>query len=295
VDLHGLFPPIPTPFSDSGALDYDALRANLDRWAAQPLSGYVVGGSNGEFVSLSFEERVEVVRAVREDVPSDRLVIAGAGLLGTAETIRLCHEVESVGADAVLIITPHYYRAQMKSQALIEHFTQVADAIDLPLVIYNVPANTGIDLDPGTVIKLSGHENIIGIKDSSGNVTKIGSIVHGAASGFQVLAGSGGFFLGALSVGAVGAVAALANLAATELWEVFEAFRSGDWERARRIQLGLIEINTAVTARYGVPGLKVALDMLGYYGGPVRPPLLSLVEDERSELQAILERAGLLS
>jgi 4-hydroxy-2-oxoglutarate aldolase len=295
VDLQGLFPPIPTPFDGSGAVDYGALRSNLERWADQPLSGYVVGGSNGEFVSLSLEERIDVVRSVRDAVPAERLVIAGAGLLGTAATIRLCHSMALVGADAVLIITPYYYRAQMSSPALIEHFTQVASAIEMPLIIYNVPANTGIDLDPKTVITLSGHENIIGIKDSSGNVTKIGSIVQGAAPGFQVLAGSGGFFLGALSVGAVGAVAALANLAATELWEIYQATRAGNWEQARQIQLGLIEANTAVTARYGVPGLKAALDLLGYYGGPVRPPLLPLEADERAELKAILERAGLLS
>ena len=294
VSLHGVFPPLPTPFTADGRVDGENLRANLRRWNSEPLTGYVVGGSNGEYVSLTPDERVDIVRLVREVIPSNRRLIAGSGMEGTEATIDLTRRMASAGAEAALVITPAYYKGRMNAAALEHHYKAVADASPMPIVLYNVPANTSIDLPVQAVIKLSMHPNIIGMKESGGDITKIGSLVHETPADFQILAGSAGFFLGALAVGAVGCIAALANISASKLSSLYECFQKNDICGARAIQLPLIEANTAVTARFGVPGLKAAMDMLGYYGGPVRSPLLPLPEEDRNTLRNILVRAGLL-
>jgi 4-hydroxy-2-oxoglutarate aldolase len=181
----------------------------------------------------------------------------------------------------------------MTPAALIAHYTAVAEGSPVPVVIYNVPANTGLDLPAEVAIELSRHPNIIGIKDSSGDVVKIARIAAESETGFQVLAGSAGFFLPALAVGAVGVVAALANIAAAELTELLDRFRAGDADGARSLQARLVDVNAAVTSRFGVPGLKCAMDLAGRYGGPPRLPLLPLSGDECDQVRASLERAGI--
>jgi 4-hydroxy-2-oxoglutarate aldolase len=294
LPLDGVFPPIITPFTPNGDIEFQHLVTNLDRWNQQPLSGYVVGGSNGEFVSLSSEERVDVIRAVREVAPSNRLLIAGSGMQSTRATIELTHRMAEVGADAAIVVTPSYYKAMMSSIVLENHYQQVADASPIPILLYNVPANTGVDLKVEAVVRLADHPNVIGIKESGGSVAKIGIMVHRTPEDFQVLAGSAGFMLGALAVGAVGVIGALANIAGQELVDILAHFRAGDHDIARTIQLRLVEVNTAVTTRFGIPGLKAAMDMLGYYGGPVRLPLLSLGEEDEKTLRQTLIESGLL-
>jgi len=248
VSLSGIFPPIPTPFKTDEEIDYDHLQSNLERWNQEPLAGCVVGGSNGEFVFLTVEERVEVVRAARQAIPRDRLLIAGSGMESTRETIDLTRRTAQVGADVALIVTPNYYKSKMSVAALEHHFRQAADASPIPIMLYSVPANTGLDLPAQAVINLATHPNIIGLKDSGGDVTKIGLMAHETRNAdFQIVAGSAGFFLGALSVGAVGTVAALANIAGARLAQLLECFKRGDLAGARAIQLPLIEANTAVT------------------------------------------------
>jgi len=294
LSLDGVFPPIPTPFNTDGDIDLDRLRDNLDRWKEQPLSGYVIGGSNGEFVSLTPDERVEVVQEARVTIPSDSLLIAGSGMESTRATVELTLQMAEVGADAVIVVTPSYYKGLMSAAALENHYRQVADASPVPIILYSVPANTGVDLPLEAVVRLANHPNVVGIKDSGGSVAKIGAMVHETPDGFQVLAGSAGFLLGALAVGAVGTIAALANIAGPELVEMLTQFRSGNLTLAQEIQQRLIEVNTAVTTRFGVPGLKSALDMMGYYGGPVRSPLLPLSDEERGTLRWVLEKAALI-
>ncbi|HET7012199.1 MAG TPA: dihydrodipicolinate synthase family protein [Anaerolineales bacterium] len=294
-DLTGIFPPIPTPFESDGRLALGRLRENLQRWDSQPLRGYVVGGSNGEFPLLTLEERVMMVRAARQAASRHRLILAGSGMESTQATIELTRRMAEAGAAAVLVVTPGYYRGRMTASALVQHYSQVAEASAVPVVLYNVPANTGVDLPVEAAVELSQHANIAGMKESGGDVTKIGRILSGCAPGFQVLAGSGGFFLGALSVGASGCIAALANIAAAPLAALVERFHSGDRDGARQLQQSLIEANAAVTSLYGVPGLKSALDLLGFYGGPVRSPLQPLPEGDRARLAEILRRAGILS
>jgi 4-hydroxy-2-oxoglutarate aldolase len=275
-------------------LDFDHLASNLEHWNGWPLAGYVVGGSNGEFVYQTVVERVAVVREARMQVPVDRLLIAGSGMQSTRATVDLTARMAEVGADAALVVTPSYYQAKITGELLEHHYRQVAEASPIPVILYSVPANTGVDLPAGSAARLALHPNIIGIKDSGGSLEKIEQMVRETPEDFQVLAGSGGYLLPALELGAVGAVAALACIAGDRLAEVASRFQCGDMEGAKILQQGLLEVNRAVTAQFGVAGLKAALDMLGLYGGPVRSPLLGLTDQAREELRVSLERGGLL-
>ncbi len=294
LSLAGVFPPIPTPFGGDGQIDYEHLKSNVERWNREPLAGYVVGGSNGEYVSLTADERVELVRKVRALLPEGRLLIAGSGMESTAATLDLTKRMAEAGAHVALIVNPNYYKRKLLGAALEKFYKEVADASPIPVMIYNVPANTGVDIPAQTIVNLARHPNIIGMKESGGDVAKIGYLVETTPKEFQVLAGSAGFFLGALAMGAVGGVMALANIAAGRLAQILESCKKGDLTGARAIQLPLIAANSTVTSRFGVPGLKAALDLMTYYGGPVRPPLLPVSDDDRAAIRGVLSRANLL-
>ena len=295
LQLGGIYAPLPTAFRADEALDLQEMALNVARWNAEPLAGYVIGGSTGEFPLLTPQERLDVLRSVVRERPAARTIIGGASMESTAATAEMAIACGEAGADAVIVVTPSYYKGKMTAAALVEHYRRVADASPIPVVLYNMPANTGVDLPLTAVVELSAHNNIVGIKESLPDVAKIGRMVHLCAPGFAVLAGSAGFLLGALAVGAVGGVLALANLAARPLVRLTEAFGRGDLEAARAIQLGLVEVNSLVTERYGVAGLKAALEWIGYYGGPVRHPLLGVSPAEKEQIREALVGAGLLS
>lgn len=290
----GVYPPIPTPFTGDGALALDRMKANLSRWNQTEIAGYVVLGSNGEFVFLSEKEKLEVLVTVREHAAEGKFVFAGTGCEGTIETIRLTKKAAELGADAAVIITPCYYRGSMNTAALTYHYEAIADASPIPVFLYNMPANTGVDISVDVVVKLAQHPNIVGIKDSSGNVVKLGDIIRQVDPSFHVIAGSAGFLYPALCLGAVGGVLALANVAPERCLEVFQWARAGRHEEASALQKRLIPANQAVTAGFGISGLKAALDMVGLYGGPVRGPLRPLTEQQTAQLRHILETAGIL-
>ncbi|MGD8627074.1 MAG: dihydrodipicolinate synthase family protein [Anaerolineae bacterium] len=294
ISLEGVFPPIPTPFDASGEVAYGALADNLARWNEYDLAGYVVLGSNGEGVLLNDEEKVRVWRAARQAIPAGKLLVAGTGCQSTRETIALTLRAAEAGADAALVVTPHYYGPKMTAEALVAHYETLAEASPIPVLIYNVPKFTGVNVDAAAVARASRHPNIAGIKDTSGNITQLASTVHLAAPGFQVLAGSASFLLAGLVVGAVGGILALANVAPDKALAIYDLFQSGRLDEAAALQRRMIPVNTAVTGRFGIAGLKVALEMLGYYGGPVRPPLLELDANERQELRQILVEGGIL-
>ncbi|MCP5106483.1 MAG: dihydrodipicolinate synthase family protein [bacterium] len=289
IDLEGIYPPIPTTFDEKGEIAVGALKNNLEHLNPFDLRGYVVLGSNGEYVMLTEEEKLLVLETARAAIPPGKLLIAGTGGQSTAETVRLTQKAAEIGADAALVITPSYYRKLMTPETLMFHFQAVADESSIPILIYNMPACTGIDLDAETITKISRHPNIIGLKDSGGNMAKMGAIRRHAGPGFQILAGSGGFLLPALSVGAVGGVLALAIIAPENCLAIHRYFREGNQTEARELQVRMIPVNSAVTARWGVPALKAAMDMLGMYGGPVRPPLLPISPETREQLEAILD------
>jgi len=287
VNLTGIFPPIVTPFNEDESIAWDKLRGNLARWRKEPLAGFLVHGSNGEFAYLTAKERVEVIRVVKEEVGEGQLVLAGSGCESTCETIEMTSAMADAGADAAVVYTPCYYKAKMTSPALEKHFIEVADASPIPIVLYSVPANTTIDLPVASVARLSSHPNIIGMKESGGDVAKIGEMVHlTKGEGFQLIAGSASFLLPALTVGAVGGICALANALPGQVCTLQQLFSEGKWDEARQLQHRLIAPNNAVTKQFGVPGLKAAMEWFGFYGGPTRRPLLPLTEGEVKALEA---------
>jgi 4-hydroxy-2-oxoglutarate aldolase len=293
-DLQGIFPPITTPFMN-GQVAYEKLAGNIARWNKTGLAGYVAFGSNGEYVYLSEEEKLEVVRTVVQNAGPGMQVIAGTGCESTWQTIKLTNECAKLGAHAALVVTPFYYGGRMNEEALFRHFTAVADASDIPILIYNVTKFTNINVSAGLTAKLSRHPKIIGIKDSNGNVSALGEMVNAVDKEFSVLVGTAGALFGALTLGAVGGVLALANVAPEACVRIQSLLKQGMIEAARQLQIQMLPVNTAITATYGVPGLKAALDLLGYFGGEPRPPLLPASEKERTELIGILTKAGLLA
>jgi 4-hydroxy-2-oxoglutarate aldolase len=293
LSLRGVFPPIPTPFDAEGEVDTTALVENLARWNGTGLAGYVVAGSNGEAAYLTDAEKRRLWEVARGAVGPGMLLIAGTGCESTRATIELTRVAAEAGADAVLVVTPHYFAAKMTPTSLLRHFEAVADAAPVPVLVYNVPGFTHVDLDAGTVARLAEHPNIIGAKDSGGNIAKMADIVRLAGPDFQMLAGSGGFFLPALAVGAVGCVPALGNVAPHACVDLQRLFERGAMDDAAALQRRLVPVNAAVTARFGVAGLKAAMDLLGYYGGPVRAPLMDLSEEERRILRQVLVDGGL--
>lgn len=295
VSLAGVFPPVPTPFDAHGDIAYPALVANLERWNQFALAGYVIAGSNGEAPYLTADERIALIETARPVIPQDRLLIAGTGCESTRETVALTRRAATAGADAALVVTPHYYAAKMTADILLGHYQAVADASPIPILIYNVPKFTHVNLDAQAVSRAAQHPNIVGIKDTSGDVAQLANTVRLAGPGFQLLAGSAGFFFAALALGAVGGILALANIAPIQALDIYRLYKAGAWDEAADLQRRMIPINAAVTARFDIAGLKAALEMLGYYGGPVRPPLAGLSVGERETLRAILVEGGILS
>ncbi|KAM9197832.1 4-hydroxy-2-oxoglutarate aldolase, mitochondrial isoform 2-T2 [Dugong dugon] len=308
VDIAGIYPPVTTPFTATAEVDYGKLEENLHKLGTFPFKGFVVQGSNGEFPFLTSSERLEMVSRARQAVPKDKLLIAGSGCeceaimsrtlemaQATQATVEMTVSMAQVGADAVMVVTPCYYRGRMSSAALIHHYTKVADLSPIPVVLYSVPANTGLDLPVDAVVTLSQHPNIVGLKDSAGDVTRIGLIVHKTRKqDFQVLAGSAGFLLASYALGAVGGVCALANVLGAQVCQLERLCLTGQWEDAQKLQHRLIEPNTAVTRRFGIPGLKKTMDWLGYYGGPCRAPLQELRPAEEEALRMDFTNNGWL-
>ena len=294
LDLHGIFPPIATPFLN-GKVACDKLAANVERWCRTGLKGIVVLGSNGEYVYLSEEEKRSVVNSVVQSAAKEMLVIAGTGCESTRETLRLTEDCARLGVHAALVVTPHYYAGRMGEAALMKHFSELADHSPIPILLYNVPKFTHINMAADFVARLSEHPNIVGLKDSSGNVIQLQEILNKVAGDFNVLVGTAGVLFSGLTIGCAGGVCALANVAPQACVKIFDLVKAGDLDAARQLQLRMIPVNQAVTAIYGVPGLKVAMDMLGYFGGDPRLPLLPSTEQERSEIRSILKKADLLN
>ena len=293
LNLSGIFPPLPTSFDGNEELAFDKMEANIRRLSTYNLTGFLALGSNGELVHLNEKEKAAVLLMARKAIPEDKLMIAGVGGQSTRETIELTKAAIEAGADAALVLNPFYFKGLMTTEALKAHYFAVADVSDIPLIIYNMPANSGMDMSADTIIELSAHPNIIGLKDSGGNIVKLGDIRLRVKPGFQILAGGAGFLIPAMSVGAVGGILALANIAPSLCIEMYEAFISGDIEKARNIQLNVIPVNAAITRKWGVPALKEAMDYLGLYGGPSRKPLLPLDPEKRSVLISLIDQQNI--
>lgn len=293
-EMRGVIPPVITPFTADGEIAYSSLATNLEKWNRTDLSGYLILGSNSEFVYLTEEEKIRVLAFAREHIPGEKVMIAGTGCEATEATISLTRRAASIGADAVMVVTPAYYKPQMRDRVLIDHYRRVADASSVPVFLYNVPQFTGVVLTPQAVARLAEHDNIIGMKDSAGNLGVFAEYLRQTPPEFLLFVGSAPVFLPALALGARGGILALANCAPEPCLAVYSLFQEGKLHEARELQLKLLPASAAVTARFGIGGLKAAMDMVGYEGGWPRPPLLPPTDEERREIHDALERSDLL-
>lgn len=292
--IKGIFAPIPTPFVDE-EVAFDKLEENLGKWGQTGLAGVVVMGSNGEAPYLEEDEKVELWAFARKHFPKDRMVVAGTGQETTRATIRVTKKAADAGATAALVISPSYFKANMKEPALERYYRDVADESPIPVLVYNMPGNTGVNLSSNLVVRLSQHPNIVGVKDSSGNIVQISEIIAGAPDTFSVFAGSASFLLPALVMGARGGTLAAANVVPDLCVKILDLVSAGRIAEAREIQRRILALNALVTSRYGVAGLKAALDMIGFFGGLPRRPMLPATESEKADIRKALVTLGLVS
>ncbi len=344
--LHGIFPPITTPFYPEGDVYYRKLEANVERYSKSPVSGLVVQGSTGEAILLSDQERRDVLKAAMAAAAPEKVMIAGTGIESARETLLLTEYAASLGYDAAMVRTPHYYKAQMnRPQNMLAFYRTVADRSPLPLIIYNFPQATGYDVPAEVVIELAEHANIIAIKESSGSVEKVQKMVahtrhiqrtvavtevqeavtgrmrkaaEAAASsgslpiaaqpsssavavvgglktrqrevGFQVMVGAAHKLEASLAVGAVGAILAFACCAPTACFEIYAAWKEMNEKVAHEKQERIAEPSVKVVGEMSIPGVKYAMDLNGYYGGPVRLPLLPLTAEDKGKVEWLMAR-----
>jgi 4-hydroxy-2-oxoglutarate aldolase len=289
MKLGGVMPPIATPFRN-GRVAFDKLKDNFTKWNKTGLSGFLVLGSNGESGYLNEKERLKMVEVSRDSIPKSKLMLVGTGLESTQETIRFTNQAATIGADYALVVTPCYYKGSMKPQILHDHFIAVAEASRIGILLYNVPQYTGINMEPELVAKLSQHPNILGIKDSSGTIGQLNQVIHNSEKDFSVFTGSAPVLFPALCVGAVGGVLAAANVVPRECVKIYTLFVDGRLDEARALQNRLTPLANAVTTKHGIGGLKMAMDLAGYFGGDPRLPLKKPNPEIETELKGLLHR-----
>jgi len=288
MNLAGVIAPVPTPFDDHDHVDTRRLTAALTALATHPLRGFVVLGSNGEAVLLDEIEADRVIVAAREAVPRDRAFVVGTGRESTQAAVRASKRAAEHGADAVLVRTPGFFKNQMTADAFVRHYTTVADASPVPVLLYNFTALTGVDLTPAAVSRLASHPNIRGIKESGGDVARIADLVNGTPNGFNVLAGTTSTFYAALVVGAIGGILAVACVAPDACVRLYDLVQTGKYADALALQRQLLPIAKLIGPTYGVPGLKAAMAIRGWDVGVPRPPLAGIPESGVDALRTAL-------
>jgi 4-hydroxy-2-oxoglutarate aldolase len=288
--VRGIFPALTTPFQADESVHLSALKENIQRYNKTGVAGYVVLGSTGESVMLSRDEADSIFVTVRDAAASEKLLIAGTGAESTAETIVRTKRAAELGYPVALVKTPYYYKPVYRAETYIQHYRAVADGSPVPILLYSVPQFTGITLETPEILKLAEHPNIIGIKDSSGHIQRLGEIVAGARSDFRVLTGSSAVVFPALVLGAQGAVLALASALPEKCAELFDLTQNGQHEKARELQLLLIAASRSIVSDAGIPGVKYAMDLRGYHGGICRRPLLPVPEEKKQPIAAVLSQ-----
>ena len=288
MTFSGIFAALTTPYAHDGAVSLPDLKHNVHRYNQTDLAGYVALGSTGESVLLTRAEMDGVLITVKEAAAKGKTLLAGTGAESTADTIERTKRAAELGYDAALVKTPHYYKPAYKPDVLIAHFRRVADESPIPLMLYSIPQFTGIALNAAEVASLSEHPNIIGIKDSSGNVQGIGETIGAVPSAFQVLVGSAASLYPSLMIGARGGILALACALPEKCVALFELVREGHHERARELQSILARASKLMVSETGIAGVKHAMDQRGYRGGIPRLPLLPLHHEQKKRVNDFL-------
>jgi len=291
--ISGIFPALTTPF-EKGELSVNHLKSNIEKFERIDLSGYLVLGSTGEGVLMNDRESLKALETVRASASEGKTIIAGTGMQATRATIEFTNLAASAGADYGLVVTPFYFKRQMTAENLENYYREVADKSKVPILMYNVPKFTGLDLPIKAILSLAEHPNIAGLKESSGNLALIGELMKTCPEDFALFQGTGSVLFTSLMLGVRGGILALSNMAPAETVEIFKRVHAGEIEKAREIQMRLITLNERVVNTYGVPGIKCAMDLLGYFGGHPRPPLQPVPQEIKNSIGQLLKDASLL-
>ncbi len=294
MNLDGIFPPVTTPFDAEGRIEWEFFKRNLQQYNSFDLAGYVVLGSNGESAYLSLDEKFKLLETAREVIPKSRALIAGASFEGTQMCIDFLKKAATLGVDAALVGVPHYFKSRMTDDVISDHYARVADESPVPVLLYNAPQFTGIHISAAVVARLSNNSRIVGIKDSAGDLGYDQEILHLVSNeNFRILIGSASVLLPGFILGMRGAIVAIANVLPDLSLKIYKNYAS-DWQAALAIQRRLFSPARIITTRFGVPGLKYAMDLMGFHGGLPRAPLKPLREEQKQMLQDVFRQAGLL-
>ena len=289
--LSGILAPICTPFVNQD-VSIAYVRDNMRKYRTAPLAGYFALGSNGENKSLTEKEKLEILETVVSEKAENQIVLAGAGFESTRQTIAFSKKVAGLGADFVTIVTPSYFKKRLTDDTMVRYFSDVADALPIPVVVYNAPGFTGMTVSVGVIAKISQHPNIAGMKDTSkGNMS---GYLEAAGEDFAVLSGTVSTLFESMALGATGGVVSLANAFPDPCCQLYEAFVSGDMTLARELHYRLFRLNRAVSGSFGVAGVKYAMELGGFHGGDPRLPLLPITEEGKASVQKAVQAAGLM-
>src|SRR6202158_2023271 len=284
----GVVAALTTPYAHDGRVSLPDLKHNIQRYNQTELAGYVALGTTGESVLLTRAEMDGVLITVKESAAKGKKLLAGAGAESTSETIERTKRAAELGYDAALVKTPYYYKPAYKPEVLIAHYRRVADESPIPVLLYSIPQFTGIALGAADVAALAEHPNIIGIKDSSGNVQGVGEIVAATPAAFQVLVGSAASVYPSMVIGARGAILALACALPEKGVALFDLVRQGHHEEACELQSVLLRASKLIVSEMGIAGVKFAMDQRGYRGGLPRLPLVPLHQEQKKRLNDFL-------
>jgi 4-hydroxy-tetrahydrodipicolinate synthase len=286
-EFRGVYPAMTTPFHEDGSIDFETLREDARRLADAGVDGLVPVGSTGESATLSHDEHIEVVEAVVDAVGDDVPVIAGSGSNHTAEALSLSRRSAEAGADALLLISPYYNKPE--PAGMYDHYRTIADEVDLPQIVYNVPGRTGQNITVDTAVDLAAHPNVLGYKAASGDLNQVSEIVERTRDeDFSVLAGDDGLALPILSIGGVGTISVVANIEPERTVDMVHSALDGDYEHARERHHELGPLMRALFWETNPIPVNEAMAIRGYGPGHVRSPLTRLSEELRPDLEAVL-------
>ena len=294
INFDGISIPAVTPFNADESISIEGIKRNLEWWNRFSIAGYLILGSTGEPFSLTTDERLTVIETAREAIPSSRFMMVGTGQQTTRETIEMTKRAASAGADCALVVTPFYYKGAMKHSALVDHFRAVADASPIPILLYSVPIFTGVTIETPTIVELANHPNIVGMKDSTSNYNALVDIIRQVPSDFKVSCGAAPAIYGALCIGAAGATLAVANMLPDLSSSIYDAFVKGDHASARDLQLKMTGLVEKIVTRFGIGGIKAAVELRGGFGGKTRLPLPSPDSKGHAEIEQALREAELI-
>lgn len=291
----GLFIPVTTPFDAvTGEIAPVHFRNNLRKWVDEPIDGYVLFGSTGEGVLVEDDEKVRLLEYAREVIPPGRPIVAGITADSTRAIIKKAKRFADAGAEAFLIAPPPYFGAYLSPAAMIDHYRAIADESPAGIIVYHIPKFTKVVLEAGLIADLVRHPNVIGLKDSSGDVKKLADFTDACGRDCALFVGNGALLYTALELGASGGIVGIGEIAPREVAALIQAFCEGRSQKAGELQDRLAPVHKEIVAAYGAVGVKTALDLIGYYGGAPRRPLIALGAKEKARVAQVMQEAAIL-